>query len=80
MSIFEKWFSKDPEIVTEQKESPNEGETNESFNVQAFNQKFVEANKALTAGNTEGLKSGIGLLIESLSVSGPFGSERGIET
>lgn len=42
------------------------------LNVQVFNEKFVAANKALTAGNAEGLKTGISLFIESLSVAGPF--------
>lgn len=42
------------------------------LNVQVFNEKFVAGNNALTAGNTEGLKVGIGLFIESLSVAGPF--------
>ena len=45
------------------------------LNITEFNEKFVSGNKALAAGNTEGLKTGIGLFIESLSVSGNFGPE-----
>jgi hypothetical protein len=42
------------------------------LNIQDFNEKFVAGNKALAAGNTEGLNKGISLFIESLSVAGPF--------
>ena len=38
--------------------------------LQPFNEKFVSANQELAKGNTEGLKAGIGLLIESLKFSG----------
>lgn len=38
----------------------------------AFNLKFIAANKALTGGNTDALKAGIGLLIESLVDAGEF--------
>jgi len=75
MSIFDKIFGRAPEVKTEEQEVTNTKESNEGFDVQSFNQKFVEANKALATGNTEGLKAGIGFLIESLSVSGLFASE-----
>jgi len=37
-----------------------------------FNRKFVEGNQALALGNTDGLKTGLTLLIESLEFAGPF--------
>ncbi len=42
-----------------------------------FNAKFIAANQALAKGNTEGLKDGIGLLIDSLSVAGDFADRIG---
>ena len=42
-----------------------------SFNLTQFNEKFVAGNEALAQGDSEGLKTGIKLFIESLSVSGP---------
>lgn len=42
------------------------------LDVDAFRRKFEEANAALAKGDTEGLKEGIGLLIESLAVAGEF--------
>jgi len=40
----------------------------------AFNDKFVAANNTLARGNTEALKEGIRLLIESLDYAGEFTS------
>ena len=42
------------------------------LNLHAFNLKFIAANKALTGGNTDALKAGISLLIESLDEAGEF--------
>lgn len=47
------------------------------LDVDAFRRKFEEANAALAKGNTEGLKEGIGLLIESLAVAGEFAEQIG---
>ena len=43
--------------------------------LERFNDLFVRANKALARGNTEGLKDGIGLLIEALPSAGEFRRE-----
>ena len=40
-----------------------------------FNRLFVSANKELAKGNTEGLKNGIGLLIQALEVAGDYAQE-----
>ncbi len=42
------------------------------LDIDKFNEKFVAANQALTGGNTEALKSGIGLFIDALPVAGHF--------
>jgi len=43
-----------------------------SSNLPAFSLRFIAANKALTGGNTDSLKAGISLLIESLDDAGEF--------
>ncbi len=42
------------------------------LNLEAFNRKFVEANMALSRGNTVALKEGITFLIDSLDVAGEY--------
>lgn len=58
---------KRPTTVTNYKGGP--------LNLQDFNRLFVEANQALTKGNTEGLKAGLGLFIEALAVAGDYAEE-----
>jgi hypothetical protein len=41
------------------------------FKPTKFSEKFVAANEALARGDSDGLKAGIKLLIEGLSVAGP---------
>lgn len=45
------------------------------LNLEAFNEKFVSGNKALSQGNADGLKTGISLLIDSLAFAGPYASD-----
>jgi len=42
------------------------------MDLEVFNEKFVEANIAMSSGNLEGLKKGISLLVDSLSVAGLY--------
>lgn len=42
------------------------------LNLELFNERFISANRALSEGNTDGLKNGIGLMIDSLEVAGEF--------
>ncbi len=45
------------------------------LDLETFNQKFVAGNKALTLGNTDGLKTGIALFIDGLDCAGEFAAE-----
>ena len=43
-----------------------------TYDIDTFNDKFVLANKALTAGNSDALRTGIDLFVESLEYSGEY--------
>lgn len=45
------------------------------LDLQIYNERFIAANKELAKGNTDGLKAGIGLLIQCLEVAGDYAQE-----